>query len=244
MADAELLHVCRAEVTARLREMRGSYLHTHTHTHTHTHSLSLALSRSLSRALSQVAARLGELREKRDAEEKVRMQEEAADEAERQRREERERLQEEEERARAKAEIQRFREGKEREEVMGRLLRVWMHWKLARAHRETACKNEERTRFRIEEYERKLEQQRRRRKEEEAALADKEERLRRLRDTVAPEVASDPTRHLALTTAAQAYLDGDRETGVRKFATNDKNFYAGYTMDNLMADTRARLGMS
>ena len=66
--------------------------------------------------------------------------------------------------------------------------------------------------------------------------------LHRLRDTVAPEVPEDPTRHLALTSAAQAYLDGDRETGVRKFATQDKNFYAGYTMDNLMADTRARLG--
>ena len=66
--------------------------------------------------------------------------------------------------------------------------------------------------------------------------------MHRLRDTVAPEVPEDPTRHLALTSAAQAYLDGDRETGVRKFATQDKNFYAGYTMDNLMADTRARLG--
>ena len=39
---------------------------------------------------------------------------------------------------------------------------------------------------------------------------------------------------------AQARLEGDRETGQRKFAVNDKNFYAGYTMDNLMHDTRAR----
>ena len=86
---------------------------------------------------------------------------------------------EEEERARAKAEILRYRRAKEREEDMRRLLRVLLHWKLARAIRLAASKNSERTRFRIEEYQRKLLLQRQRREEEEAALADKEERLRR-----------------------------------------------------------------
>ena len=126
-----------------------------------------------------MAARLGELREKRDAEDKVRLDAEAAADAVRRRREERERLKEEEERARAKAEILRYRRAKEREEDMRRLLRVLLHWKLARAIRLAASKNSERTRFRIEEYQRKLLLQRQRREEEEAALADKEERLRR-----------------------------------------------------------------
>ena len=135
---------------------------------------------SVNERAAQVAARLGELREKRDAEEKVRLDAEAAADAERRRREERERLKEEEERARAKSEILRYRRAKEREEDMRRLLRVLLHWKLARAIRETASKNSERTRFRIEEYQRKLQDQRQRREEEEAALADKEERLQRL----------------------------------------------------------------
>ena len=54
----------------------------------------------------------------------------------------------------------------------------------------------------------------------------------------------DPARALALTAAAEAYLAGDRETGVRKYAVNDRNFYAGYTVEHLLQDTRARLGMA
>lgn len=65
-----------------------------------------------------------------------------------------------------------------------------MHWKTARGQREAAIKNSQRTSFRIAEYQRKMEMQRQRREEEEALRVEQEERLRKLRETVAPEVIS------------------------------------------------------
>jgi hypothetical protein len=215
---------------------------------------------------AEVAARLRDLREQRGREDAVRMEEQAAAEAERREQEERQRRREEEERTRAKLAIAAHRERKQEAAEQRLLLRVLLRWysvgllywdkvqiltpeklrarRATRAMRETALKNSQRVGFRVCEYQRKLDAQRRRREAEDAARAEQDERLRRLRETVAPDVPDDPHRALALTVAAQAYMDGDRETGQRKYAVNDKNFYAGYTMDNLMADTRARLGMA
>lgn len=93
-----------------------------------------------------------------------------------------------------------------------------------------------------------VERMHRKRQEEERLCEEAEERLARLRATVAPVVPDDPNRHLGETAADAAYRlareIGERETGTRKYATNERNFYSGYTMGQLMGDTRMRLAMA
>lgn len=153
-----------------------------------------------------------------------------------------------EQRARMKEDIDAYRAKKRREEEVRQMLRVWEHWRQAKPRREAAASNAERVDVRIAQYQMKVERLKQRKAAAARAHADLQLRLEQLRAQVAPDVEADPDRLYTHTDATTAYKEGvmfgEKETGTRVFAVNHKNFYAGYTIDRLMGDTRHRLAVA
>jgi len=154
----------------------------------------------------------------------------------------------EETRRRKKEDVAAYKARKDEEARQRFMLRILHFWRGARGARMAAEQNAQRVGYRIEAYWAKVQAQNERRRQEAEEEREIEERLERLRATVAPVIPDDPTRHLAETAAVAAHglacRIGEKETGTRKYATNDKNFYSGYTMTQLMGDTRMRLAMA
>jgi hypothetical protein len=154
----------------------------------------------------------------------------------------------EETRRRKKDDVAAYKARKDEEARQRFMLRILHFWRGARGARMSAEQNAQRVGYRIEAYWAKVQAQNERRRQEAEEEREIEERLERLRATVAPVIPDDPTRHLAETAAVAAHglacRIGEKETGTRKYATNDKNFYSGYTMTQLMGDTRMRLAMA
>mmetsp|Transcript_40373 Transcript_40373/g.127044 ORF Transcript_40373/g.127044 Transcript_40373/m.127044 type:complete len:629 (-) Transcript_40373:140-2026(-) len=210
--------------------------------------LAQAETEELGQRRAEIRSRLEVLRQRKEEEEAERRLREEEEERRRVLLEEQLLGKQTEERMRQKESIAAYRQRKAREEEMRFILRIFMLWRSARQNRLTTEKNAVRVGIRIKEYKRKIEERKEIAAQQQLERDLQLERLERLKATVAPVVDADPARVVAPTLAAQAHVEGlangEKETGTRMFAVQEKNFYSGYTIDRLMQDTRHRLAVA